>query len=130
MRLFSETLARIPRDVIPVRSVRSVRLRRKGRPRGYVGLTTYSPTDPDEWQGPPSSVANATQTITFYTDILYQLSDEAVIAVIAHELAHAWLNEHVHPEESKKREREADELVAGWGFVMELEALDQESESL
>jgi len=62
--------------------------------------------------------------------MLYQLSDEAVIAVIAHELAHVWLNEHVRPEESKKREREADELVSRWGFARELRALDHEAESL
>jgi hypothetical protein len=130
VRLLSEALARVPGDVTPVQSVRSVRFRRKGRVRGFVGLTTYSEGRPLRWRGLGSPVASATQTITFYTDMLYRLSDEAVVAVIAHELAHAWLNEHVSPQESEKREVEADELAARWGFAMELEALDSQADSL
>ena len=67
------------------------------------------------------------QTITFYTSLLDALSDPAATAVIAHELAHAWLNEHVRPEESREREREADALAREWGFGPELDALDQEA---
>jgi len=128
LRLFSEALDRFSSGVLPVRSVRTIRLRTE-HPRGFVGLTTYSAASPEGWQRPPS-VVNATQTITFYTNMLYQLSDEAVQAVMVHELAHAWLNEHVSPEESKEREREADELAAKWGFTTELEALDQEADSI
>ena len=70
------------------------------------------------------------QTITFYTDLLNALSDNAAEAVIAHELAHAWLNEHVRPEESKEREAEADRLARQWGFGPELDALDSEAETV
>lgn len=68
------------------------------------------------------------QSITFYTDLLEQLSEKASVGVIAHELAHAWLNEHVSPEESQVREREADELARSWGFGKNLDALDLETE--
>ena len=70
------------------------------------------------------------QTITFYSDLLDGLSDMAAEAVIAHELAHAWLNEHVKPEESQSREKEADELARDWGFGPELDALDHEAETV
>lgn len=59
-----------------------------------------------------------------------ELSDLAATAVIAHELAHAWLNEHVRPEESKEREREADALARRWGFGPELDALDGEADTV
>jgi len=45
--------------------------------------------------------------------------------VIAHGLSHAWLNEHLHPDESGKREREADDLARVWGFGSELDALEE-----
>jgi predicted SprT family Zn-dependent metalloprotease len=70
------------------------------------------------------------QTITFYSSLLDALSDSAAMAVIAHELAHAWLNEHVKPEESREREREADALAKKWGFGPELDALDREAETV
>ena len=70
------------------------------------------------------------QTITFYSSLLDELSDLAATAVIAHELAHAWLNEHVRPEESRRREREADDLARAWGFGPELDALDREAETV
>jgi hypothetical protein len=58
------------------------------------------------------------------------LSAPAVMAIIAHELAHAWLNEHVSPEESSNRERQADALAREWGFGPELDALDKEAETV
>ena len=70
------------------------------------------------------------QTITFYSSLLNALSDPAATGVIAHELAHAWLNEHVRPEESRTREREADDLAREWGFGPELDALDAEAETV
>jgi hypothetical protein len=130
LSLFSEALARVPKGVLPVRSVRKVRLRKRGTKAAFAGLTTYAPADQRAGRGSPSSGENERQTITFYTDVLDQLSDEASIAVMAHELAHAWLNEHVTPEESKRRERETDELASRWGFSRELGVLDHEAESL
>ena len=70
------------------------------------------------------------QTITFYSSLFDALSDRAALAVIAHELAHAWLNEHVRPEESRSREHEADDLARQWGFGAELDALDREAETV
>ena len=71
-----------------------------------------------------------TQTNTFYTDFFSALSDKAAVAVIPHELAHAWPNEHSDPEESRTRELEADPLAREWGFGEELDALDAEAETL
>lgn len=70
------------------------------------------------------------QTITFYSHLLDALSERAAVGVIAHELAHAWLNEHERPEESRKRELEADNLARRWGFGPELDALDREAETV
>lgn len=89
-----------------------------------VGLTRYSNTRYLIVFSRPR------QTITFYSDLFGALSDPAATAVVAHELAHAWLNEHVRPEQSLEREREADELARKWGFGPELEALDREAETV
>ena len=70
------------------------------------------------------------QRITFYSDLLDALSEKAAEGVVAHELAHAWLNEHVRPEESPERETEADRLAREWGFGPELDALDREAETV
>jgi hypothetical protein len=114
-RLLSEVLSRIPPEVSAVSSVRRVSLRKVGRLPGLVGLT--------RWSG-------GRQTVTFYSLLLDELSDKAYSAIIAHEFAHAWLNEHDKPEESARREREADELVARWGFGEELSELSRQAESI
>ena len=54
------------------------------------------------------------QTIIFYSELLDQLSDEAATGVIVHELAHAWLNEHLSPLSSIRSETEADDLARSW----------------
>jgi len=129
LRLLSEALARIPARVTPVRTLLAIRLANRARSKTLAGLTTYSDRGGHRLrQVQPRE--GARQTIAFYSDKLERLSDAAASAVIAHELAHAWLNEHVSPEESKKREREADDLAAKWGFGSELRALDDEAESL
>ncbi len=69
------------------------------------------------------------QRIELYLDILLQLSDRSKVAVVAHELAHAWLNDNVRPEQSKRREMESDELARKWGFGVELDALAKETSS-
>lgn len=107
-------LARIPDDVTPIGTLREVRSMKRGPP-GFAGLTTYS---------------KGRQTITFYTRTLELLSRRASLAVVVHELAHAWLNEHRRPEQSKAREEEADALVARWGFQVELDALEDETEPI
>ena len=93
---------------------------------GLVGLTRYccvrNGNDPGSAKGPP------TQTITFYSDLFDEISDRSAVGVIAHELAHAWLNEHVGPEASKKREEEAYELARRWGFGEYWDVLAAETE--
>lgn len=104
---------------------------------GLVGLTRWSGRDwreDGEREGDDSDyrgrAPRGTQTITYYSLLLDQLSDEACVAVIAHELAHAWLNEHVLPHQSPEREREADELAASWGFGRELAQLNCEADPI
>ena len=122
-RLFREATMRPPTGVPQITTLRSVSL--SGRPtRTTVGLTRYSRTRFFLVFSRPR------QTITFYSSLLGALSDSAAVAVIAHELAHAWLNEHVKPEESREREREADALAREWGFGPELDALDSEAETV
>jgi Zn-dependent protease with chaperone function len=119
-RLFGEANMRPPGDVAPINTVRSITLSRRPT-RTTVGLTRYSRVRYFVVLSRPS------QTITFYSSLFDALSDPAATAVIAHELAHAWLNEHVRPEESREREEEADALARDWGFGPELDALDQEA---
>jgi hypothetical protein len=114
-RLLSNVLSRIPEDTEPLSSVRRISMRKKGRLPGLAGLTRWT---------------EGRQTITFYSSLLDSLSDGAYIAIIAHELAHAWLNEHLRPEESANREKEADELAARWGFGSELKQLTREADSI
>ena len=122
-RLFDEAVSRPPSKIPKITTLRAISLSR--RPAGNtVGLTRYSETRYFLILTRPE------QTITFYLALLNALSDPAATAVIAHELAHAWLNEHVRPEESGKREREADVLAREWGFGPELDALDSEAETV
>jgi hypothetical protein len=122
-RLFREANTRPPSAVPRITTVRSVSLSRR-RTQTTVGLTRYSRVRYFLVLSRPR------QTITFYSSLFNALSDPAAIAVIAHELAHAWLNEHVRPEESREREREADALAREWGFRPELDALDREAETV
>ncbi len=126
MRLFASVLSRIPADVPAVESVRQVSLRRVGSLPGLVGLTRWS----DRRRHFAEADHDGRQTITFYSSLLEHLSDLAYTAVIAHELAHAWLNEHVGPLESPKREAEADQLIVEWGFANELAQLQRETETI
>jgi len=119
-RLFRGANVRPPSSVPRITTVRSITL--SGRPtKTTVGLTRYSRVRYFVLLSRPR------QTITFYSSLLDALSDPAATAVMAHELAHAWLNEHVRPDESREREREADALAREWGFGPELDALDREA---
>jgi len=91
-----------------------------------VGLTTFYV----EGFAPNGVVKeeSGAHTITFYTNLMDKLTDKAVIAVMAHELAHAWLNEHLRPEASRTREDDADMLAEMWGFEEELAALAEQTE--
>lgn len=126
MALLHECLHRIPNSGHPVRLRTEIRLRRRGSLPGVVGLTTFCV------EGyAPSGVAkeeSGIHTITFYTNLMDKLTDRAVVAVMAHELAHAWLNEHLRPEASRVRENDADMLAEMWGFEDELAALAEQTE--
>lgn len=118
-----EAVKRPPASVPKISSVTSVILSNHPT-KTTVGLTRYSRVRFLVIFSRPR------QTITFYSDLLDALSDQAAEAVMAHELAHAWLNEHVLPEESARREKQADRLARKWGFGSELEALDREAETV
>ena len=124
--LLHECLHRIPTSGHPVRLRTEIRLRRRGSLPGVVGLTTFYV---DGYA--PNGVAkeeSGAHTITFYTNLMDKLTDRAVVAVMAHELAHAWLNEHLRPEASGTREDDADMLAEMWGFEEELAALAEQTE--
>jgi hypothetical protein len=126
MALFVECLSRIPKNGNPIRLDTDVRLRSRGRLAGLVGLTTFSVVG-YATRGVKRRPSGS-HTLTFYGDLMGQLSDKAVMAVMAHELAHAWLNEHVSPEASASREEDADILAEMWGFEDELGSLAEETE--
>ena len=123
-RILGTFFAAFPPKAEPVRSVTGVRLRRRGEMAGLVGLTRYCcvRTDGRDRGTPPK------QTITFYTDLFDEISDRSAVGVVAHEVAHAWLNEHDRPESSEDREREADGLAREWGYGEYLDALAAETE--
>jgi hypothetical protein len=124
--LVCEVLSEFPADVPPLRSVVEIRVRNRAA-RGTVGLTTYRNTE-SRFTGARDTVDHGAQTITLYSELLDQLSDDAAKGVVVHELAHAWLNEHVSPESSRRREGEADEVARRWGYGRYLDALDAETD--
>ena len=121
-RIFTAATLRPPADTPKLKTLTAVTLSRRPT-KTMVGLTRYSRVRYFLFSRPK-------QTITFYSSLLNALSDPAATAVVAHELAHVWLNEHVSPEESRKREGEADILARQWGFGEELDALDREAETV
>jgi hypothetical protein len=126
--LLHECIGRIPNSGRSVHLRTEVRLRKRGTLPGVVGLTTFSVES-----YAPNGVAreeSGVHTITFYTNLMDRLTDRAVVAVMAHELAHAWLNEHLRPEASKTREDDADMLAEMWGFGHELAALAEQTEPI
>lgn len=124
--MLGDVLSEFPAKAPPLRSVVEVKVRKKAT-RGTVGLTTYRDTE-SRFIGVRDTVERGAQTITFYRELLDQLSDDAAKGVIAHELAHAWLNEHVSPQSSRPREAEADEVARSWGYGRYLDALDAETD--
>jgi len=123
LRILGDAESRPPPSVPRITTVRSVTLSSHST-KATVGLTRYFDVKYFVVLSRP------VQTITFYSELLNALSDRAAEAVVAHELAHAWLNEHEKPEESPEREAEADRLAREWGFGPELDALDREAETV
>ena len=127
--LLMSTISRISLNGLPVRSVSRVKLRKRGTLRGIVGLTTFS-VEGYQMNQKRESRRNGRHEITFYSSLLDKLSDDAVVAVMAHELAHAWLNEHLGPEASEQREQDADMLAEMWGFEREIQVLERETDPI
>jgi len=126
--LVSEAASQFPERESPLRSVARIQLKKRGRMKGLVGLTTYCCVEPENRRKQDNRrTSPKKQKIVFYSELLNQLSDSAALGVIAHELAHAWLNEHLSPEASSEREREADELARKWGYGRYLDALEAET---
>jgi hypothetical protein len=123
-----EALSRFPESEPTLRSVTKIQLRKRSRTSGLVGLTTYCCVEPEEnRKGGREQANHGRQRITLYSELLSQLSDAAAIGVIAHELAHASLNERVGAEASSEREKEADQLARKWGYGRYLDALEAET---
>jgi hypothetical protein len=127
--LFLSTVSRIQKAGLPVKSVSRVKLRKRGTLQGLVGLTTFS-VEGYQMNQKEEFKPKGRHEITFYSSFLDRLSEDAVVAVMAHELAHVWLNEHVGPEASKQREEDADLLAEMWGFQSEMRALERETEPI
>lgn len=128
--LIIQTLDHMPPNGLEISSLKSIQLSDLSPTETLAALTTHSSFDVvlrndegNEWDE-----TRTRQKITFYRDILDNLSDLSVIAIIAHEIAHAWLNEHVKPESSQQREKESDELARKWGFNEELLELENETD--
>ncbi|MEE9134393.1 MAG: M48 family metalloprotease [Nitrososphaerales archaeon] len=128
--LILQTLDNMPPDGLDISSLESIQLSDLSPTETLAALTTHSSFDVtirndegNEWDE-----IRSRQKITFYLDILNNLSDLAVKAIIAHEIAHAWLNEHVKPESSQQREKDSDDLARKWGFNEELLELENETD--
>jgi hypothetical protein len=128
-RLLTKTLSLIPKSGRPIESLTTIMLRKKGSLPGLVGLTRYQMQE-YRTGGRDRDAPSSRHVITFYSGLLGKLSDDSVMAVMAHELAHAWLNEHIGPEASMRREEDADILAEMWGFGKELVALAEETEPI
>jgi hypothetical protein len=120
--LVIETIEKLPSGALQVASLRRIVVRDQSPDGMTAGLTRYRDDLTDK------GYVNQRQEIFLYKDILDQLSDDAVKAIVAHEFAHAWLNEHVYPVQSNERENEADNLAFNWGFHREIAALQSETE--
>jgi Zn-dependent protease with chaperone function len=120
--LVIQTIEKLPIEALQVASLRRIVVHDESPDGLTAGLTRYRDDLTDR------GYVNQRQEIFLYKDILDQLSDNAVVAIVAHEFAHAWLNEHVYPVQSSERETEADGLAFNWGFHSEIEALESETE--
>ena len=128
-RLVNRVVSKMPSEALDIPSLSSLRLLATsldGKLAALTRVTIYESTMRDE-SGREWIEENMGQEITLYRDLINALSDGAAMAVIAHEVAHAWLNHHVRPEDSKEREMESDELARKWGFTEEMASLDDET---
>lgn len=128
-RAVDEALARLPPEASVIPTLRLIASKKTSEGGSLAGLTRRIIYERRIYTGPAKTEEAETvvQRIELYRDIMLQLSEMSRVAVVAHELAHAWLNDNVGPEDSKKREEESDALARKWGFARELEALEDET---
>jgi hypothetical protein len=124
-----EALDRLPLEASDIPTLHTITSKRTSASGSLAGLTrriTYDRT----LRILPSKIVEdevVVQKIELYRDMMLQLSERSRVAVVAHELAHAWLNDNMGPEDSAKREEESDGLARKWGFAEELGALEDET---
>lgn len=129
-RALEEVLARLPVEALDIPTLNSITSRKTSDAGSLAGLTrrvTYERTI-RFGLGKTRTDEVVVQKVELYRDMMMQLSLSSREAVIAHELAHAWLNDNIAPDDSATREEECDALAEKWGFVDELRALADETE--
>gem|GEM_PF-1361447 len=123
-----EALARLPIEALDIPTLRSITSKKASEGGSLAGLTRRITYERTIRLGAAKTKDDVVvQRIELYRDIMLQLSERSRVAVVAHELAHAWLNDNVGPEDSNRREEESDALTRKWGFGKELEALEDET---
>ena len=75
---------------------------------------------------PSSSLYTRSYDTIFILKCAWQLSDMALVGLLAHEIAHSFAHRQTHSE----NEDAADALVSEWGFTAELDALKAELKPL
>lgn len=129
-RALEEVLARLPVEALNIPTLNSISSRKTSDAGSLAGLTrriTYERTV-RFGLGKTQTDEVVVQKVELYRDMMMQLSLSSGEAVIAHELAHAWLNDNIAPDDSAIREEECDALAEKWGFVDELRALADETD--
>jgi hypothetical protein len=119
---------RLPEGVWPIHSLSGIRVNPRIKDDNTAAMTYYN-TGGDRFRLSKEAI-HLKQRITFYSHYLDRLPDKAVVAIMAHEISHAWLNDHIGPEQSDRREKQVDRLVLKWGFRPEVDNLNQEAVSV
>ncbi len=125
-----EALTRLPPEASDVPTLRLITSKKTSEGGSLAGPTrriTYERTV-RFGLGKTRTDEVVVQKIELYLDMMLQLSEMSRVAVVAHELAHAWLNDNVAPDDSATREEECDALAEEWGFGDELKALADETD--
>jgi hypothetical protein len=125
-----EALAKLPPEASGIPTLRSITSKKTSEGGSLAGLTRRITYERTIRLGPAKTEEYeiVVQRIELYRDIMLQLSERSRVAVVAHELAHAWLNDNVGPEDSAMREEECDAQAEKWGFGDELKALADETD--
>jgi hypothetical protein len=128
-RAVREALARLPPEALDIPTLVSISVKKRSESGSLAGLTRRITYERRFRLGPAGGREDemTVQKIELYSEVLLQLSEMSRVAVVAHEIAHAWLNDNLRPEDSEEREMKSDELARSWGFGAELDALADET---